>query len=130
MNPMPNTAKSIVRALMPWLISIVASAIAHFGFHVSAGTTIKILAGAGAVLTVALHMLEAKFPWVGVFLGYLGAPVYAPSVKKVQASQIAELQAEVDSLRAKAYESSTPSPVTDGGSAVPSTFTPAPPTSH
>lgn len=131
MNPSPNTTKSIIRALTPWLLSTIASVVAHFGFHVSSATTIQILAGAGAVLTVLLHTLEARFPWVGVFLGYLGAPVYAPSVKIVQASQIASLQAEVDALRAQAHEAVSPSPVTSAAGAVPTTFTPAPsPTSH
>ena len=124
MNPVPNVIKSIIRGLTPWAIATAASAIAHFGYHVSPATTIQILAGAGAVLTALLHALEARFPWVGVFLGYLGAPLYAPSKGASQRAQIDALQAEVDALRASAYEAKTRSPETAAG--VPSTYTPPP----
>ncbi len=109
-QPESNTLKSIVRGLSPLVISAVASVIAHFGYHVSLATTVQILGAASAVLVVVLHSAERKFPWVGAALGWLGAPLYTPSVKTQQAATIAQLQAQVSALTATKSEAVSPSP--------------------
>ena len=130
-----NTVKALVRSLTPWAISVVASVIAHFGYHVSLTTASQITVAVGTVLTIGAHVLERRFPWVGVFLGWIGAPAYAPSVKQSLALKVASLEAEIDALVAAASEKAHPSqpsagpgaPGTDANAtAVPSAFTPAP----
>jgi hypothetical protein len=101
----PNTLKALVRTLTPLLYPLVASAIARFGYHVSNATIIQIVAGGFAGLTVILHSAEAKWPWVGVFMGWLGAPAYAPSTKMT----VTQLQAEIDALKAQQAEAAHPS---------------------
>lgn len=108
----PNTIKSIVRSLTPLLYAAVAAVIAHFGYHVSDATVVKILGVGYGALAVVLHGLEARFPWVGTLLGWFGAPVYAPSVKKQQAATIAQLKSQVDALTAQKE-----APVADGSPA-------------
>lgn len=95
----PNTLKAIIRSLMPFVYSGVAAIIAHFGYHVSNSTVIQIVAAGFAAATVILHSLEVKFPWVGVFLGWIGAPAYAPSTKVTLVQQLAAQQLEIDGLR-------------------------------
>ncbi len=97
-----NQFKAIVRSVMPFVISGVASVIARFGYHVSLDTVIQIVGIAGGGLTIVLHALEAKFPWVGVFLGWIGAPAYAPSAKKSLALTVASLQTELAALKGPA----------------------------
>jgi hypothetical protein len=100
-NQVRNLVKSLIRSLMPMLYSLVASAIAHFGYHVSLATVIQIVGGGFVGLTVILHAAEKRWPWVGVLLGYLGAPTYAPPVKVTQAAQIAALQQQLAELQNK-----------------------------
>lgn len=104
----PNTVKAIVRSLTPWATSVVAAVIAHFGYHVSNTVALQIVVAVGSGLTLLWHALERKFPWVGAFLGWVGAPAYAPSNKQV----IAQLQAQVAALTAKSAEAVSPSPTT------------------
>jgi hypothetical protein len=94
---------------MPFVYSTAASIIAHLGYHVTMKTTVEIVAIVGAALTILLHALETQFPAVGVFLGYIGAPVYAPSTKTSQAAQIANLEAEIAALLASKEAPSPPS---------------------
>jgi len=109
-TPESNTFKAVVRGLMPFIESGAAAIIAHFGYHVSLQTTIEILGIAGAGLTILLHAAETQWPSIGVFLGYIGAPVYAPSTKISQKSEIAALEAKVAALVAAQEEAKSPSP--------------------
>ena len=106
----PHTIKSIVRALTPWLLTTLGALAAHFGWHVSNATSLQGLVIAGGVLTVLLHSLERRFPWVGTFLGWIGAPVYEPGKASQQATTIASLESEVAALSAK-LSAAGPSPV-------------------
>ena len=103
-----NTLKAIVRSLTPWATSVLAAVIAHFGWHASPTLAGEIVVIAGAGLTIVLHAAETKFPWVGALLGWVGAPAYAPSLKKLQAVTIAKLQAEIDALTPKSAPVQTP----------------------
>lgn len=98
-QPSSNAFKAIIRSLMPFIYSGAAGLIARFGYHVTNSTVIQIVAIAGGVLTIVLHALETQFPWVGVFLGYIGAPIYAPSAKVTlaasQKAQIAQLEQQL-----------------------------------
>lgn len=101
-QPSSNAFKAIVRSLMPFVYSGAAAIIARFGYHVANTTVIQIVTIAGGVLTIVLHALETQFPWIGVFLGYIGAPVYAPSAKVTlaasQKQQIATLEQQLATL--------------------------------
>ena len=97
----PNTIKSIVRALTPWLLTTLGALAARFGFHVSNAASLQGLVLAGGVLTVVLHTLESRFPWAGTLLGWIGAPVYAPGKASQQSTTIATLESEVAALSAK-----------------------------
>ena len=110
-SPESNALKAIIRSLMPFVESGAAALIARLGYHVSLTTTIAILGIVGGALTILLHALETQWPAIGVFLGYLGAPVYAPSTKISQKSAIATLEAQVAALTAQLDEKATPSPV-------------------
>jgi hypothetical protein len=99
--PATNAFKAIVRSLMPFIESGAAALIARLGYHVSLTTTIAILGIAGGVLTILLHALETQWPAIGVFLGYIGAPVYPPSTKVSQAAQIATLETQRAALLAE-----------------------------
>ena len=125
-TPASNSFKAIVRSLMPFVLSGAAALIARLGYHVSLQTTTLILGVAGGALTVVLHLLETKFPWVGAFLGYIGAPVYAPSKAKVKDAMIATLEAQVATLMAKASEASNPSTPTAAPVVTPVASEPAP----
>lgn len=124
-QPASNAFKAIVRSIMPWIISSAASAIAHFGYHVTLPVTIQILGVVGAFLVVVLHTAETRWPWVGVLLGYVGAPVYAPSVKVQSQVYTASLEARIAELEAAVSETKNPSPATAQTAAVPEP-TPAP----
>jgi hypothetical protein len=111
-QPASNAFKAIVRSLMPFVYSIVAGAIAHFGYHVANTTVIQIVTIAGGVLTIVLHALETQWPAIGVFLGYIGAPVYAPSTKVTLQAQLASVEAQFAAFVAQSEEAkamSTPS---------------------
>ena len=97
----PNTIKSIIRALTPWLLTTLGAVAAHFGWHVSSTASLQGLVLAGGLLTVVLHALEHKFPWVGALLGWLGAPVYAPGKASQQATTIATLESQITALESK-----------------------------
>ena len=100
-----NPYKALVRSLMPLLYPAVAAIIAHFGYHVSNAVVIQIVAGGFAGATVLLHTAETRWPWVGVFLGWLGAPGYTPTTKVT----VVSLQAEIDALKAQQAEAAHPS---------------------
>ena len=100
-QPATNAFKAIVRSLMPFIESGAAALIARLGYHVSLTTTIAILGIAGGVLTIVLHAAETQWPSLGIFLGYIGAPVYLPSTKVSQAAQIATLEAQSAALLAE-----------------------------
>ena len=108
-NPVPNTIKAIVRRVMPLVEGALVGAIAHFGWHPTATVVAEIVAVVATGLSIILPAAEAKFPWVGVLLGYMGAPVYAPSTKKSQATQIAALEAQLATLLAQGAEAVLPS---------------------
>ena len=86
---------------MPFIESGAAALIARLGYHVSLTTTIAILGIAGGVLTIVLHAAETQWPSLGIFLGYIGAPVYPPSTKVSQAAQIATLENQSAALLAE-----------------------------
>jgi len=98
-QPSSNAFKAIVRSLMPFVYSGAAALIARFGYHVANTTVIQIVTIAGGLLTIVLHALETQFPWIGVLLGYIGAPIYAPSAKVTlaasQKAQIATLEQQL-----------------------------------
>lgn len=125
-NPQPqsNAFKSIVRSLSPFVISGAVSAIAHFGYHVSNAVALQIVLAAGAALAVVLHALETQFPWVGVLLGYIGAPVYAPSGKTSMKTQIAMLEAQLAAMASVQSESTNPTPPTAAPVVTPSPVAP------
>ena len=112
----PNTLKAIIRSLTPWAIGLVASLIAKFGYHVSLSVVSQIVGIVGIGLTVIAHALEVKWPWFGVFLGWLGAPAYSPIVTK------AELQAQLTALEASLAAANDVSPAP--GTPVAVTLTP------
>lgn len=112
-QPESNSLKAIIRSLMPFVYSTAASLIAHLGYHVSMKSTVEIVAIVGGALTILLHALETQWPAIGIFLGYVGAPVYAPSTKVSQAQQIAQLEAQIASLVASNEEKATPSAASD-----------------
>ncbi len=96
---MPNRLKAFIRSVFPFVESAAAAFIArHFG-HVSTNASEFILGVGGLGLSGVLHWLEGHFPWVGVFLGWIGAPAYAPSAKTVLEQQVANLQAELDAWK-------------------------------
>lgn len=92
-----NIYKAIVRSLTPWVISGVVYVITHLGYHVSLSTAAAIATVLGTVVTIGAHALEVKWPWFGVFLGWIGAPAYQPTVTKKQLqAEIANLTAQLD----------------------------------
>ena len=107
--PATNPAKALVRTLVPFVYPAVAALIARFGYHVSNATVIQIVAAGGTGLTIVLHLLEEKFPKVGILLGWLGAPVYTPSTKASLSAQIATLEAQLAAIVAQAGEAQAPS---------------------
>lgn len=108
-QPASNAFKAILRSLMPFVYSIAAGIIARFGYHVANTTVIQIVTIAGVALTIVLHALETQWPAIGVFLGYIGAPVYAPSTKVSLTSQVATLENQVAALLAANEELKNPS---------------------
>lgn len=96
---MTNQLKAFVRSVFPFLESGAAALIVHYTAHLSPAASAYILGGGGLFLSAALHWLEGHFPWVGVFLGWIGAPAYAPSAKTVLEQQVANLQAELDAWK-------------------------------
>lgn len=107
-----NVYKAIIRGLVPWLTSTIAAVVAHFGFHVSPIVSAEVIVFAGTGLTVILHALETRYRWIGVFLGWIGAPVYAPSVKATLQANIATLQAQLAAISATLPVTAPESPVT------------------
>ena len=101
-----NRIKAFIRSVFPFAESAAVAAVAHFGWHVSPAVSTYILGVGGVGLSAVLHWLEGHFPWLGVFLGWVGAPAYAPALKNVlQANldqaegQIAQLQSEVNAWK-------------------------------
>ena len=89
---MPNNLKAFVRSVFPFLWSSAIAAIAHYAYHASPTHAAAILAVGGVFLAGLIRWLETHFPWVGVFLGWVGAPTYAPSAKATLKQTVAELQ--------------------------------------
>ena len=101
-SPAPNPFKAVVRSLMPFVISGIVAVCVHFGYHPSAQVADDIALAGGAGLTIVLHAAESRWPKLGVLLGYVGAPVYAPSTKVSLAAENADLKARVANLEAAA----------------------------
>lgn len=104
-----NAVRALIRTLMPFVYSSVAAVIAHFGYHVSLATVIQIVGGGFVGLTVVLHALEAKFPWIGVLLGWIGAPTYPPSAKVKAQAYTASLEARIAEFETVKSEAAAPS---------------------
>jgi len=104
-----NVYKALVRTLTPLAITGIVSLVAHFHYHVTNATAIQIVAFGFAGLTILLHAAETKFPWVGVLMGWLGAPAYAPSKSASLQDQFNALSAEYATLLAKQQEAANPS---------------------
>lgn len=100
-TPVPNAYKAILRSLMPFVEGAVVAVVAHFGWHINLATAAQVLVVVGGALTVVLHAAESRWPWVGVFLGVLGAPAYVPSAKATQAGVLATQDARIATLEAE-----------------------------
>lgn len=109
-QPETNAFKAIVRSLMPFVLSSLAAASTRLGWHLTSTEQAQIVVVGGAVLTIVLHALETQWPAVGIFLGYIGAPVYAPSTKVSDKARIAQLEAEMAALLAANEEKAAASP--------------------
>ena len=92
---MPNNLKAFVRSVFPFIESSAVAAIAHYVYNVSPTHSAEILSLGGVALSAFLHWAETHFPWVGVFLGWIGAPTYAPSAKQALTSHVVQLQEEL-----------------------------------
>lgn len=117
MNPqtkVQNTIKTLIRGLMPLVYSTIAAAVARFGYHVSLATVAQIVAAGTAGLNAILVPLERQFPWFGVFLGWLGAPEYTPTVSKAALlGRIAELESKGNHPTSQVATASSAAPVVD-----------------
>ena len=109
---MPNNLKAFVRSVFPFLESSAIAAIAHYAYHVSPTHAAVILSAGGVGLSAVIRWTETHFPWVGVFLGWLGAPTYAPSAKQVLVGQVAQLRDELASTKAELNAWKTAIPAT------------------
>lgn len=99
LKPSTSIFKTIVRAATPWAISAVVWSAQRFGLHVNAGTATEVAAVVGTALTVLVPPLEKKWPWVGVFLGWIGAPTYtALTTKAALEAEIVALQNQVNAV--------------------------------
>jgi hypothetical protein len=96
---------------MPFILGGIVAVCARFGYHPTGVQLTEIVGIIGTVLTIVVRPLEAKWPAFGILLGYIGAPVYAPSTKVSQSTQIAQLEAKVAVLLAEKEEAASPSPV-------------------
>lgn len=115
MTQEPKTARDIVRALMPFVEGAIAGAVAKVGWHITPEVAGEIAGLVAAGLSVVLRVAETLVPWLGAFLGWAGRPSFPPSEKASLSAQIAQLEAEVASLRANATQSSTPTPASPTG---------------
>jgi hypothetical protein len=93
-----NLFKALVRSLTPWLISGIVYMAVHLGYKISMTSATEVAALVGTLLTLLAHILETKYRWFGVFLGWLGAPSY--TVAPTKAQTIAQLQAQIAALEA------------------------------
>lgn len=125
----PNLVKTLIRAAMPVVYSIIVSLVARLGYHVSIKTVAFILGGGSIGLTVILHTLERWFPWVGAVLGWMGAPTYAPTLRKAALrAQVAELQSVVSNLSVQVAKTQSITGVTTSATVTPAVASePAPP---
>ena len=105
-----NRLKSFVRSVFPFVESYALSLVARYGFHVSPTVATAVLGFGGLGISAAVHWLESHFPWVGVFLGWIGAPTYAPALKTLLASQLNQAQSEIQALQTElnAWKTSIP----------------------
>ncbi len=120
---MPNVWKAIIRSSTTWLIGIIISVAVDLGYHVTLATATVIAGAVGFGLTLLAHLLEVKWPWFGVFLGWLGAPSYTPVVTKNQI--IATLKADLAAALV-AQSPSSVDPLTASSPAAPVPPAPAP----
>jgi len=96
LKPSTSIYKTIVRTLTPWAIGAVVWVAQRLGFHVNAGTATEVAASIGLALTLIVPPLEKKFPWMGVFLGWIGAPTWTANTSKAQlAAQLAALEVQL-----------------------------------
>lgn len=100
-----NQIRAFIRGLMPFVYAWAAAFIAHLGYHAGPRTTALVLAVTFAVLSALLHWLEIHFPWVGIFLGWIGIPAFPPSKRTTLLAEIARLQTQVLALTPKPAES-------------------------
>jgi hypothetical protein len=97
----PNIFKSIVRSITPAVLSAIVWAASYFHYKVNAVTATEVAAILGTLVTIGAHVLETKWKWFGVFLGWLGAPAYDPTVTKAELqAQVAALTAQLDGINA------------------------------
>ena len=125
-EPAPSRWKDITRFVTPYLLSLIISLAAKLGFNVTLVTAGLILTIGGTALGIVALIFEKWFPWVGAFLGYIGAPVYAPSKAKVKDAMISTLEAQVAELMAKSAEAVNPSKPTAAPVVTPVASEPSP----
>ena len=120
-----NRLKAFLRSVFPFLESGAIAVVTHYTAHLSPTTSAYILGGGGVLLSAVLHWLEGHFPWVGVFLGWIGAPTYAPSAKQTLKGQVAQLQDQLSATQVElnAWKTARPASGTatitaDGASSV------------
>ena len=94
-----NRIKAFIRSVFPFAESAAVAAVAHFGWRVSPAVATYILGFGGVGLSAVLHWLEGHFPWMGVFLGWAGAPAYAPALKNILAANLDQAQSEIAQLQ-------------------------------
>lgn len=108
-----NTFKALVRSFTPWVISAVVYVVTHLGFHISLVTATEVSAILGTLLTLGAHVLETKWKWFGVFLGWIGAPAYVPSVTKATLrAQIEALTSQLSNVSVSSASTVSPTPGT------------------
>lgn len=125
--PAPSIWKDITRFVTPYLLMLIVSLAAKFGFHVTLVTAAGILTIGGTALGIVVRILERWFPWFGVFLGYIGAPAYKPTAKKSLEAQLGELAAQYVALQAQITENAKPSPASAPAIVSSITAAPSPP---
>lgn len=109
---MPNNLKAFVRSVFPFLESSAIAAIARYAYHVSPTNAAAILSLGGVALSAVIRWTETHFPWVGVFLGWVGAPTYAPSAKQTLKGQVAQLKDELAATQTELNAWKTARPAT------------------
>ncbi len=101
MNTSPSALKDIWRFLVSFLTSALIGLLSRFGFHVNVNDSVIIGSIAGAGLGIVFRALESQFPWVGGFLGLIGAPQFPASAKAQLQTAYQTVLAEYASVQAK-----------------------------